>query len=31
MLFTGIFPTRLTYAEFKPIFKKGDKNVTSNY
>jgi len=31
ILFTGIFPTRLKYAEVKPIFKKGDKNVTSNY
>ena len=31
MLLTGIFPTRLKYAEVKPIFKKGDKNTTSNY
>jgi hypothetical protein len=31
MLLTGIFPTRVKYDEVKPIFKKGDKNVTSNY
>ena len=31
MLFTGIFPTRLKYAEVKPVFKKGDKNAASNY
>jgi hypothetical protein len=31
MLLTGIFTTRLKYAEVKPIFKNGDKNVTSNY
>jgi len=31
MLSSGIFPTRLKFAEVKPIFKKGDKNDTSNY
>jgi hypothetical protein len=31
MLFTGIFPTRLKYAEIQPIFKKVDKAVTPNY
>jgi Notch-like protein len=31
MLSSGIFPTRLKFAEVKPIFKKGDKKVTSNY
>jgi Notch-like protein len=31
MLFSGIFPTRLKFSEVKPIFKKGDKNDTSNY
>jgi Notch-like protein len=31
MLLTGIFPTRLKYAEVTLIFKKGDKNITSNY
>ena len=31
MLLSGAFPTRLKFAEVKPIFKKGDKNVISNY
>jgi hypothetical protein len=31
MLTSGIFPTRLKFAERKPILKKGDKNATSNY
>jgi hypothetical protein len=31
MLLSGIFPTRLKFSEVKPIFKKGDKNGTSNY
>jgi hypothetical protein len=31
MLTTGVFPTCLKFAEVKPAFKKGDKNVISNY
>jgi len=31
MLSSGIFPTRLKFAQAKRIFKKGDKNDTSNY
>ena len=31
MLASGIFLTRLKFAEVTPIFKKGDKNATSNY
>ena len=31
MLSSGVFPTRLKFAEVKPIFKKGEKNVTTNY
>jgi hypothetical protein len=31
MLLSGIFPTRLKFSEVKTIFKKGDKNDTSNY
>jgi len=31
MLSSGIFPTRLKFAEVKPIFKEGDKNDTFNY
>jgi hypothetical protein len=31
MLSSGIFPTRLKFSEVKPIFKRGDKNDTSNY
>jgi hypothetical protein len=27
----GIFPDRLKYSEIKPIFKKGDKHIISNY
>jgi len=30
MLFSGIFTTRLKFSKVKPIFKKGDKNYTSN-
>jgi hypothetical protein len=31
MFSTGIFPERLKYAVFKPIFKNGDRNNVSNY
>ena len=31
MLSSGIFPTRLKFSEVKPIFKRGNKNDTSNY
>jgi Notch-like protein len=31
MLSTGTFPSRLKYAEIKPIFKKGDKNKMVNF
>ena len=31
ILSSGISPTRLKFAEVKPIFKKGNKNDTSNY
>jgi Notch-like protein len=31
MLSTGTFPSRLKYAESKPIFKKGDKNKMVNF
>jgi len=31
MLSSGVFPTRLKFAEVKPIFKKGVKKVTTNY
>ena len=31
MLSSGIFPTRLKFSEVKPIFKREDKNDTSNY
>ena len=31
ILSSGIFPTRLKFAEITAIFKKGDKNATSNY
>jgi hypothetical protein len=31
MIFSGIFPMRLKFLEIKPVFKKGDKNETSNY
>lgn len=28
---TGVFPDRMKYATLRPIHKKGDKNVASNY
>jgi hypothetical protein len=31
MLSTGTFPDRLTYSEIKPIYKKGDKTLITNY
>jgi hypothetical protein len=31
MLFEGVFPERLKYAEIIPIYKKGDKNKVVNY
>jgi hypothetical protein len=31
MLITGCFPTRLKFSEIRPIFKRGDKNKSSNY
>jgi len=31
VLSTGIFPTRLKYAQIKPLFKKDLKNIISNY
>jgi hypothetical protein len=30
-LATGIFPDRLKFSEIKPIYKKGEKNLISNY
>jgi Notch-like protein len=30
-LVTGIFPDHLKFAETKPIYKKDDKNIISNY
>jgi hypothetical protein len=30
-LATGTFPDRLKFSEIKPIYKKGDKNLISNY
>jgi len=30
-LFIGVFPDRLKYAIIRPLFKKGNKNVVSNY
>jgi Notch-like protein len=30
-LATGIFPDRLNFFEIKSIYKKGDKNLISNY
>jgi len=31
ILSSGIFPDRLKYSEFKPLFKKGDSTYFSNY
>jgi len=31
MLLTGIFPDRIKYSEIKPIYKKGDKTLITNY
>ena len=31
MLSTGKFPDRLKYSEIKPIYKKGDKTLITNY
>jgi hypothetical protein len=31
MLSTGIFPDRLKFSDSKPIYKKGDKTVITNY
>jgi len=31
MLSTGTFPDRLKYSEIKPICKKGDKTLITNY
>jgi hypothetical protein len=31
MLSTGIFPDRLKFSEIKPIYKKGDKTLITNY
>jgi hypothetical protein len=31
MISTGIFPTRLKFAEIKPLYKKGDLANISNY
>jgi hypothetical protein len=31
MLTTGTFPNRLNFSEIKPIYKKGDKTLISNY
>jgi hypothetical protein len=31
MISTGIFPTRLKFAEIKPVHKKGEKSNISNY
>jgi hypothetical protein len=30
-LFEGIFPERLKYATIVPVYKKGDKNIVTNY
>jgi hypothetical protein len=29
--FEGIFPERLKYATIVPVYKKGDKNIVTNY
>jgi hypothetical protein len=29
--FKGIFPERLKYATIVPVYKKGDKNIVTNY
>jgi hypothetical protein len=31
MLSTGTFPDRLKFSEIKPVYKKGDKTLTTNY
>jgi len=31
MLTTGTLPDRLKFSEIKPIYKKGDKTLTTNY
>jgi hypothetical protein len=31
MLSTGTFPDRLKYSEIKPVYKKGDKTLITNY
>jgi hypothetical protein len=31
MITTGTFPDRLKFSEIKPIYKKGDKTLISNY
>ena len=31
MIYTGIFPTRLKFAEIKPLYKKGEMANISNY
>jgi hypothetical protein len=31
MLSSGIFPARIKFSGVKPVFRNGDKNVTSNY
>jgi hypothetical protein len=31
VLFKGLFPDRLKYATIIPVYKKGDKNILSNY
>jgi Notch-like protein len=31
VLFAGVFPDRLKYATIEPVYKKGDRNILSNY
>jgi len=31
MLSTGTFPYRLEFSEIKPIYKRGDKTLITNY